>query len=535
MGVAACHDKVDIARYLLSKNADPNTPDVEGETALYSAARYGHTEIVRLLAEAKADVNHAYGDFGETPLHAAISHPDTVSALLECGADASIVAGPLSTPLDEAINKGYLDTIKTILGGLKNKPDLTLASTQDVLRNAVFRNYVDVISLVLEEGADVNSVDNEDSQSLLGAAMQRGGDVDIVRAILEYRPDVDLRDGVGNTALHRIDRWTPVESVRLLVNAGAKLDTMNDYRFTPMMNAICKQNEEVFEYLMGKSAVTATLSMASMRDRATPLHLACERGSFEAVQTLIERGSDVNFDCVGRYGTPLVAATLRTRMESDDEPRKVIQLLLEKGATPTASSGNFGHPVISASLACSAEGLKLLINAGATMDVQDSFGRKPVHLACYNSLEILETLDVPDSDFAARDAVGRVPLHYAVLTGDVDMVEEVAARSERVGVGIDVQDKDGWTPLLWAALREHVDMWAGRRYPEYHGVISFLLAKGASRTTCVPGLLREWTALDIANYHCSSRYVVSSRPRLFGCDLAGCHPSEPPSPLKEDT
>lgn len=252
---------------------------------------------------------------------------------------------------------------------------------------------------------------------------------------------------------------------------------------------------------MGKPAVATTLSMASMRDRTTPLHLACERGSLEAVQMLIERGSDVNFDCTGRYGTPLVAATLWTRMESEDEPRKVIQLLLEKGATPTASSGNFGHPVISASLACSVRGLELLINVGAKVDVQDSLGRKPVHLVCYNSLEVLETLDVPDPDSAARDAVGRVPLHYAVLTGDIDLVEEVVARSEGVDVSIDVQDKDGWTPLLWVARAENVEIWAAWRRPVYHGVISFVLAKGANTTTSAPALLGEWTALPITTTH----------------------------------
>lgn len=496
---------------------------------------------MRLLAEAKADVNSVYGDLGETALHAAVRHPDTVSALLECGADASIASrppgspreyiailgGPSGTPLDYAIRMDCPDTIKVILGGLKDMPDLTLTSTQNALRNAVIGGFVDVVSLALEEGADVDSAGNEDNQSLLGAAMDAGGDEDLVRAILEYGPDVDLRDRFGNTPLNRIGRFTPVVSVRLLVNAGAKLDTMNNKRLTPLMDAIKEYNFQVIDYLMGRPEVTATLSMASMRDRATPLHFACERGLLEVAQVLIERGSDVNFDCAGRYGTPLVTATLYTNNQPEEESLEMIQLLLEKGATLTASSGTFGHPIISASLTYPVKILELLINAGSPVDVQDSFNRKPVHLACYNSLEVLEALGVPDSDFAARDAVGRVPLHYAVLSGEVDLVEKVVACSERVGVGIDVQDKDGWTPLLWAARAQRVEMWSWRRVPEYDKVVSFLLAKGASTTTSAPGLLGEWTALDIAIYHEASRYVVSLRLCLHGCDLALRHATHP--------
>lgn len=505
--MAACQNEVDIVRYLLSKNADPNVPDSDGDTALSSAARFGHTELVPLIAEAKGDVNYVIADSGDTPMHSAVHDPDTVSVLFDCGADPNIVSGQLRTPLDHAISMGYLDTVKVIFCKRKDKPNLTLASTQGALQEAVLSNYADVVSFVLEAGADVNAVDNN-NQPLLSTAMMPTNNEDLVRAILEYRPDVNIQDTAGNTILHLVDRWTPITLVRLIVNAGAKLDTMNNKGFTPLMSAIWGQNQEISEYLLSKPAVTATLNMPSFRDRATPLHLACERGRPEDVKLLIERGSDVNFDCTGRYGTPLLTATLRDGATLDTERRQIIELLLEKGAVPTVSSGDFRHPIISASLTCTAWEVELLIKAKAPVDVQDSFDRKPVHLACYNSLEVLKALNIPDSDFAARDAVGRVPLHYAVLSGKVDLVEEVMARSERVGIGIDVKDRDGWTPLLWAARASDVGTWGWRRSPEYDGVISFLFAQGASTMTSAPGLNREWTALDIANYHRAYEYVL---------------------------
>ena len=506
MNLAACCGEADIVQYLLSKGADPHAADSDGWTPIWAAAHHGHADVVRLLVEAKADVNCVCTPQEWTPLHAAFNFLDTVRVLLECGADINKGSELSRTPLDCAIQGGYPETIRVLLGWA-SKPDLTTASALAALCEAAREGYTEVVSLVLEAGADVNVVDDE-NESLLSFAMRSGSDT-LVRKILEYRPDVDITDENEDTALYRITRSTSVESVRLLANAGAKLNAINSGRSTPLMIAIREENEDVTRYLLGKPAVSATLNMASFRDRATPLHLACQYGSLETVRLLLELGSDPNFDCVEWHGTPLIAATLRSKDEpvgEDGEKQRIIQLLLKKGAVPAASAGDFGHPIISASLACSAEQLKLLLGGGgAPADVRDSFGRKPVHLACYNSLEVLRTLGVADSDFAARDVVGRVPLHYAVLSGQPGLVEEVVARSERVGVDINVKDNDGWTPLLWAARASAVETWNNER--RHLTVISFMLRRGADTSTSARGLFRDWTAVEIAQYHHQDKYV----------------------------
>ncbi|KAF5990273.1 ankyrin protein 1 [Fusarium bulbicola] len=72
------------------------------------------------------------------------------------------------------------------------------------------------------------------------------------------------------------------------------------------------------------------------------------------------------------------------------------------------------------------------------------------------TLAVFNLLEAPDSDFAVTDVAGRVPLFYAVMTGDIELVEVVFERSERVGISIEVKDDDGWTPLLWAALAARI-------------------------------------------------------------------------------
>ncbi|KAL8435983.1 hypothetical protein ACSSS7_002028 [Eimeria intestinalis] len=79
-------------RVLLS--GDDSLVNVTGEgrmTALHFAADRGFVDIVRLLIDRGADVNHT-DDSGETPLHVAIAadQDEIVALLIEAGADTSI-------------------------------------------------------------------------------------------------------------------------------------------------------------------------------------------------------------------------------------------------------------------------------------------------------------------------------------------------------------------------------------------------------------------------------------------------------------
>ncbi|RSL52164.1 hypothetical protein CEP54_011048 [Fusarium duplospermum] len=493
----------DQVEYLLKQGADPNVKDSDDFWALHTAAQNGQTDMVRMLAEAKADLNSLSGREKWTPIHECTKYPEMVQLLIELGADLTIKTLAQYTPLDVAIFRGHRKTIGVILSKSKVKFDLTLEGTREAMITAIEDNYIEAIEAILEAGADVNTLDpsneNNKNESLLCMAMRLPSE-NMVRKLLEFRPDLEVRSEKQNTVLHCMTDRSPAASFRLVVNAGGKLDVVNDEGLTPLQMAVRNDNVEVFKYMLTKEAALSMLHNSPPDQSGTVMHDAIKEGSLEMVRLLIEKKFDLNFVIDGYFGTPLITATISLMDGVRGQKKKILELLLENGADPSVRAGFFGYPLNSACMCCPAEIIKLLLDKNASINVQDPFGRKPTHMACYNSLEVLNVLKAPDSDFSVRDELGRVPLHYAVVNGQLDIAKEVLARSERVGITIDVKDNDGWTPLLWAARASTTLRQLPSTDPMTTDMVSFLLERGADPTIEGLGFSAPSPASQIAYY-----------------------------------
>lgn len=112
---------------------------------LNGACFHGHWRLVQFLLESGADANHSLPGTGETPLHAAQSHADSLSSghvtklLLACDANPNALTVP-------AMETG------SFMRDVRTKGESPLH------RAAAFSSY-DTISMLLEAGADKTQKD----------------------------------------------------------------------------------------------------------------------------------------------------------------------------------------------------------------------------------------------------------------------------------------------------------------------------------------------------------------------------------------
>lgn len=156
----------DVAAYLIEQGADVNykrparhTPDrTRGQTPLWWAANHGHRPLARTLIARGADVNTP-DHHGGTPLTQAAGsgHLEMVRYLVEQGADihAQIYDGRKAFNL--AVTHGRT-AVAAYLLSLSDDPDERGSSGHTPLMIAAENNYYDLAKLLIERGADVNAV-----------------------------------------------------------------------------------------------------------------------------------------------------------------------------------------------------------------------------------------------------------------------------------------------------------------------------------------------------------------------------------------
>jgi ankyrin repeat protein len=122
--IAAVADDAEMVRHAVELGGNPrNVTSIYDGTALIAAAHLGHFEVVQVLIEAGAPLDHV-NNLGWTALMEAVilgdggdRHIRTVRSLVEAGADRTIADRQGRTPLDHARERGYAEMIAILEGG----------------------------------------------------------------------------------------------------------------------------------------------------------------------------------------------------------------------------------------------------------------------------------------------------------------------------------------------------------------------------------------------------------------------------------
>ena len=131
---------------------------------------------------------------------------------------------------------------------------ISISKKQQLLYKIVKTNKISSIAKVIEEGALVNDPVSSNGMTALHHAASKGNS-DGVTILIDNGADVNLLDNTDRTALHfAAADGTSVEAVETLINAGADINAKTTGGDTPLMKAAIFNQAEVVEVLMDKGA-----------------------------------------------------------------------------------------------------------------------------------------------------------------------------------------------------------------------------------------------------------------------------------------
>lgn len=208
--MSAMHGDEHMVQELLNNGHDVNELDpFKGETALHTATFASQRNIVELLLAHKADIN-ARDRQNETPLQVAVAMGDSemVRFLLKMGAQVNVVqpsnriAFRLATHTDTEI--------------CSPEPPTEITYFSESLYRAAASGNARLVRDLLADGAVVNAqnVCWEKETALHAAAA--GGKMDIIKMLLMYGADRELRNGRNQTPFDVAKQCKKVNAMRLI-------------------------------------------------------------------------------------------------------------------------------------------------------------------------------------------------------------------------------------------------------------------------------------------------------------------------------
>lgn len=374
LSLAATNRDAAMTETLLKAGANPNAALPSGITVLMTAARTGNPDVVRLLLEHGADVNAKGTEYGETALvwAAEENHAAAAQVLIAHGADVNA----RSTELKREKDRFGLEGVLTILPHGYWTP----------LMYAARQGSLDAAKTLVDTGANLNLTDPDGTTALEIAIIN--GHFDTAALLTERGADPNISDSAGMAALYATvdihtlgevfghpahptsDKLTALDLMKILLDHGAN---PNARLKTPTLERAHTPGEP------------------SLNEGSTPLMRAAKNGDSDAMRLLLKYGADPNAS-QKEHDTPLMFASGLGR---------------GTGAF-TKDYATEGELL---------EAVKVLVAAGADVNVVDSKGETPLHYGAQASDDIVKFLAAHGAKLDAKDSKGRTPVEMALGVG----------------------------------------------------------------------------------------------------------------------
>jgi ankyrin repeat protein len=248
-------------------NYDYNFEDIEkhliGSPPIMLAVLDRKPDNIELLISAGADVNAQDYTFGKTAVMWAIekynyrgsSSTKVIESLITHGADLFIETDSLDTGWSYLCE--YLDDteLKRILEMI---PDINVKGEdgRSVLMDVFPVVEPDVFELFIQAGADVNAQNDSGMSVLLQVVEAEWDTSEMIKMLVDYGANTEATPmGEGDTILMlTAQNDAPTENIQALIDAGALVNTLDDYQRTPLFFALTDLNIDAVEILLKNGA-----------------------------------------------------------------------------------------------------------------------------------------------------------------------------------------------------------------------------------------------------------------------------------------
>ncbi|MGP0076779.1 MAG: ankyrin repeat domain-containing protein [Bryobacteraceae bacterium] len=449
---AAVNDDASVVRALIQQKVDVNATLADGTTALHWAVRAGDLAMVESLLAAGADAK-AKDRYGLTPVSLACSNANAVilKRLLDTGADPNSPDPQGTTALMIAARtEGGTEAVKLLLerGADVNARDSVQSSA---LMWVVRSNHPEVVDLLIHHDAEINARTRKGDPPARRAPDSGGGShgLGIVRGGWPERGYQEPTPG-EMTALLYAARDGRLEIARTLIAANANVNQAEANGVSPLIEAIANNHIDVARLLLdhdagvnamdwwGRTPLWTAVDLRDLEVNKTDDNGVDRPAALQLIQALLDHGANVN------ARTKEVPPLRRWLMPISD-----ISWVDFTGQTP------FLRAALSADLAV----MHLLLDKGADPNIATFAGTTPLMAAAgvnwvggqtySESKQFLEAVELcleKGADVNAVNSMGITAVTGAANRGSDDILELLVKKGAR----LDVKDKQGRTPLVWA-------------------------------------------------------------------------------------
>ncbi|MBA8667837.1 ankyrin repeat domain-containing protein [Holosporaceae bacterium 'Namur'] len=411
------NENMEIVDKLIKYNADVNIRNNENKAAITFALNTGNYEICSLLINVGAivkrnEIEKIDEAFLNIPLLALLFENYGKYKELE------------DLFLDLAVSIGHFEIAHNII----SKREKNIKFYTSLLGISASKGYVDIVKLLLEHGANINSSNIITSRGVMPALIRaiNANKEEVVKVLLSQGADVNIFDPLMYAA-----EIGNIEIVKFLIKYGANI-RCRDYQYTPLLKASEKGYEDVVKLLLD---IGCNYNDSNSYGHTAVL-LAAYNGHTNIVKLFLERGISVDWE--NKNGcTLLMAATIKSRMD-------VIKLLINKGVNINKLSKS-GHTALSVAIESkNEEAVELLLENGA-----DANKKSNNNFGFYE-----DDPDLINVNSSINDLVIYTPLIIAIDTG----LKEVVKLLIKYKADINLKNASNNTPLMHALICRKFEM-----------------------------------------------------------------------------